>query len=367
VPRLSALPATLLLLALLPASALAEPPFATPGHAAKALESRDLAARLLAARWLGTVTDAAERPRVLRLLSGALRDADPGVRRAAATSLGSIADGAAGPALRDALSAEAEVPVVPSLLLALGAVRDEASRPLVAARLAHAWPSVRAAALLALGDLGGDASRVAALAALRDPGGPDPTFEVRSAAVLALARCGRRGDMDAILAAYRAGNLHRSWFARAALVRAAAALEPEPVPFLLHYVHDEDSRVGVTAAEGLARSGHEDEVHRLLIHPAPEVRAAAAAAVEQARVASAYERLRRMARLDRSRLVRWSCTLALFRLGDPEGDALVLEAVSASEPAIWAEAVAVLAARTGAEHGRNVSAWREELRRLRAR
>jgi hypothetical protein len=64
--------------------------------------------------------------------------------------------------------------------------------------------------------------------------------------------------------------------------------------------------------------------------------------------------------------VRWAAARALFRLDDPLGDELMLVGLTSREPAIWVEAIALLARKTGAAHARDVPAWRKELRRLRA-
>ena len=52
---------------------------------------------------------------------------------------------------------------------------------------------------------------------------------------------------------------------------------------------------------------------------------------------------------------------------EPEGEALVLEALGSNEASVWAEAVAVLGQRTGADHGRDAAAWRVELAKAKTR
>jgi HEAT repeat protein len=228
-------------------------------------------------------------------------------------------------------------------------------------------PSVRGAAVTALGHIGGMKARALVLEVLREPGGADRQWSLRAAAMLALARCGAKEDIGEIHTIYREHSGDQHWFARSAYAHVVTALDPDPLPVLQKLVGDPDRRVQVTAAVGIARTGHDAEILRLLNHLVPSVRAAAASAVAQVEVTRAYPRLRVLARFDPSRAVRWAATLALFRLEDPTADPLVLQGVTAPEPAIWADALAALAARTGERHGRDVNAWRGALLRWRER
>ncbi|MFV1958110.1 MAG: HEAT repeat domain-containing protein, partial [Planctomycetota bacterium] len=252
--------------------------------------------------------------------------------------------------------------------LAVGALGREADGAhLVGFATTDPRPMVRAAAVSALGDLGGEPARRIALATVLRPGFADPDWSLRATGMLALARCGRPEDVGRVLVAYREGRGETSWFARSALARLVAAKDTDPVPLLLRLVGDPDSRVAVTAAAGLGRSGHVEELLRLLSHVVPSIRAAAATGIAKARIDKGYGHLRALVRLDPSRKVRWAAALALFQVEDPLGDELVTSAVEAREPAVWAEAIAQLAARTGERHGRDARAWRAAVLRWRAR
>jgi HEAT repeat protein len=300
-----------------------------------------------------------------------LRDrlaADPSadVRQAAAAALGALADPGAVPTLVRSLATERDERVLAAVVLALGETGSETQVPTLAVLArSHPTPSVRGAALSALGALGGEAARLHVLGCLEAPGLPDPDWGVRAAAVLALVRCGHADDLGRVLTAYREGGGEQHWFARASLARLVAARDRDPLPLLRRMVLDPDPRVAVTAAVGIARTGHLQEMLLLLRHLSPAVRAAAASAVARVRVEGAYGRLRSLARLDRSPRVRWAAALALFRLEEPAADDYVLTGLLSREPAVWAEAIAALSRRTGEQHGRDVTAWRGALRRWR--
>jgi len=342
--------------------------FASVGQASKALAQGDLKQRVAAANYLGGITNPKLRVHAARALERALAHRDDVTRRAAINALVQIDSRASAPALRKHLARERHTSVVPALLIALGRLGGTSDVALLLPYAgAEATPAIRTAAVTALGRLGGTQARDAALAALAATEGQDPRFALRAAAVIALSKGGHDGDFARILAVYKRTNAKRQWLARSALARAAATMAIDPVPLLNQLVRDSDARVAVTAAEGLARAGHPAHLRGLLGDGETAVRVAAIGGVQQARLQSAYPRLRRMARHDRAREVRWAAAAALFRIEDPEGDDLVLIALDSREPAIWSEAVALLAHRTGARHGRNVAAWREELRRWRER
>ncbi len=82
---------------------------------------------------------------------------------------------------------------------------------------------------------------------------------------------------------------------------------------------------------------------------------------------AALPQLRRMARFDRARGVRWAAAKVLFLWDDPLGDTLMLDALRSKEAAIWAEAVALLSQKTGLKRGRDVEAWKSALEKRRAR
>jgi len=323
--------------------------------------------RVHAALRLGEVAGADDRPRVTPVLVAALRDASAVVRQASASSLARIGDPRAVPGLLARLDEEPDESTLCAVLLALGAAKDAGSvERLAVVAKTHPLPAVRAAAVTALGDVGGEAARGHVLDVLRAPGVPDPDWALRSAAVLALVSCGHADDVGTVLVVYREEGGERHWFARSCLASLVGARDRDPLPILRRMVLDPDPRVAVTAAVGIAGTGHLQEMLVLLRHTSPTVRAAAASAVARAEVRGAYGRLRSMARFDGSARVRWAAALALFRLELPEGDEYVLAGLASREPVVWSEALAALVERTGERHGRDVGLWRRALQRWRA-
>ena len=333
-----------------------------------ALRSPDALRRNRAALALAEVQDPRAADRILKGLVVSLVDANDGVRHATAIALTRRGDRRGAPALLRQLQVEEDPRVLPALLLGVGALGDATSVPAVLpfART-HRVAAVRAAAVTALGDLGGEDARQVALATVRDPGLPDGAWSLRVAAILALSRCGQPSDVGPVLIAAREGGGDDHWLVRSALARLVAQRDADPVPLLRRMVGDPDRRVAATAAEGLARSGHEEVLLSLFGHVVPSIRAAAVSGVAKARVERAYPNLRALARLDPSREVRWAAARALFDLEDPLGDELMLQGLAASQPTVWAEAVAALVERTGERHGRDVEAWRAAVTRWRAR
>lgn len=363
-------PTLLVLLGLLASRAPADEvgPYASSQHAADVLSgSRDPAERASAAAWLGAREGPSERRVAEAALRQALLDRASGVRRAAAVALARVAAPESRTALEQALTRERDRDVLPALLLALGGLRDPTTVATLAAWRGDPSPGVRAAALTALGDVGGEPARAALLEGLRAPTGSDPSWAVRSAAILGLARAGRRGDIVPVVAAMRAGDGWAHWLARSAFARAVPTIDSEPLPRLEVLVHDGDARVAVTAAAGFARAGRPERLVALLASPAGSVRAAAAAASAQEQVRAAIPSLERVVRADPELAVRWSAALALFRLGTAAGEAAVLDGLASNEATIWMEAVAALSERTGEQHGRDAGAWRAALARSRPR
>lgn len=306
--------------------------------------------------------------RAFRGLVGALADPAPEVRAAVATSLERLADPRAAGHVAARLQAEREARVLSALLLALGKTDRAGTWAGLAVTYARSHPlaSVRAAAVTALAELGGPTARAVALELVGGPHVPDPDWSLRSAAMLALSKCGQASDVGTALVAYREGGGRHHWFARCALAELLAAKDVQPMPGLHRLVQDDDPRVALTAAIGIVRRGSEEETSALLRHTSPGVRVAAATAVGREQKEALYGRLRNLARFDRARRVRWAASLALFAVEDPSGDELVLAGLSSREPVVWAEAIAALAARTNENHARDLDAWRDALRRARA-
>ncbi len=366
-PRLARLALVLLLaLGLLAARRLSGEEARSVAQAALVLaQARDPAARAGAALVLGGVKESAQQPSARAALVTALSDPQASVRRHVAVALTNLSAPSLRVPLEAALTREADAEVLPALLLALGALHEPELVPRLAAYRAHASPNVRAAAVTAVSDAGGEAARAVLLEVLTEPGGTDLAWHVRAAAILGLSRVGRLGDAPAVLAALEAPGGWASWLARSALAAALPRIEAAPLPRLEQLVADPDERVAVTAAESLWRVGGEPALLALLEHPGASVRAAAAGACARRSVVAARSRLVAIAYRDADGRTRWSASLALFRLGFSEGDELLLWGVKSGEPAVWAEALVVLEEHTGASHGNDIAAWRRELVRLR--
>jgi HEAT repeat protein len=321
--------------------------------------------RARAAAFLGATTAPEDQARAREALRLGLADTVAGVRRLSAVGLMRLPDPGSRAPLAHALAHERDRTVVPALLLALGALADPGSVPLLATWLTEPAPEVRAAALGAIGEAGGPQARVLLLEALKSPGGPDPTWQVRAAALLGLARVGQPGDGVAARQTLDATQGWSSWLARSAFAKAVPTIETEPRSWLERLLLDDDERVAVTAALSIARLDGEPRLLALLAHAAGGVRAAAAGACAQLRLEAAKRPLQAMAYRDHEARTRWAAALALFRMGAPEADELVLAGLASREPTVWAEAVAVLEQRTGARHGNDAAAWRRELQRQR--
>jgi HEAT repeat protein len=300
-------------------------------------------------------------------LVGALRDPATAVRRQAAVTLIQLPTPSLGASLAQALAHERDRTVVTPLLLALGALEDPGTLPMLETWLRDPAVEVRAAALSAVGEAGGERARSVLLAALLDPGGPDPAWQVRAAAVLGLARVGQPGDAARVREAMDATQGWSSWFARSAYAKAVPVIEVAPRPVLERLLLDPDERVAVTAALSVARLEGEPGLLALLSHAAGSVRAAAAGACGQLVLQAARRPLTAIAYRDREVRTRWAAALALFRMNAPEADEMVLAGLASREATVWAEAVAALEQRTGARHGNDAAAWRRELEQRRGR
>lgn len=331
----------------------------------RALAHEDAHERSGGLRWLAKCRAQPERARAVRALQRALFDAHPAIRAGAIQVLASFDARAAGGDLVRLLELERDVQVLPTALLALGTLRVAGADAVVRRFASHPEAGVRAAAMSAAGDLGGPAMRRLVLNALQMAGAEDAEWLVRSAAVVALSKIGRAEDLTLVQRAYRQGGGRTSWLARASIARALAALHPDPRAALERLLADPDPRVAVTAAKGLADAGLERVLLGHLRSGQSGVRAAAVGGVRQADLRAALPQLRRMARFDRARGVRWAAAKVLFLWDDPLGDTLMLDAVQAKEAAIWTEAVALLSRKTGLKRGRDVGAWKSALSKRR--
>lgn len=327
---------------------------------------RPFADRRDAIRVLVRANDPAGRDRALPPLLAALSDDVLDVRSLAAQALARLADPRALLSIVRRLDVERDPVGLSALLLAIGGLGGRPELAVVEPYTRHAELRVRAAAVTALGDLGGPVARERLLGLLAVPG-QDPEWALRGSVLLALARCGTPADSGTILVAYREGGGAAQWFARAALSSAMAALDPDPVPLLDRLCADPDARVSSAAALAFVRAGRVDEVVRRLADARPGVRAAAAAAVGGAELRRAIPQVLALATGDPDRSVRWSATLALSRLDDPASDELLLAGLLTHDPEVWTSALAELRRKTDLDLPRDVDAWRAQLAALRRR
>ncbi|MDF1702950.1 MAG: HEAT repeat domain-containing protein, partial [Planctomycetota bacterium] len=329
-------------------------------------KARDPAERLRATNALGRCGRRPVCAKAARALEQALFDPSPTVRRGALNALVALDARAAGGAIARLLAVERDASVVPAALLALGALQVQGHAAILVRAASHPRPAIRAAALTAAGSIGGARMRRLVLNSRQMAAAEDEQWLVRSSAVLALARLGKAEDLALIQRAFQEGGGKAHWMARAAVARAIASLHPHPRAALERMLLDSDPRVAVTAATGLARAGYTPLIREYLRHPKASVRMATVSAVRSVKLLDTRPRLHHMARFDASREVRFAAAVTLFQWGDPAADEMMLDAVRANDPAIWAEAVAQLARRTGARHGRKVKAWRRTLAQQRA-
>lgn len=322
--------------------------------------SRPLSERLDAARALGATPPGPEREAAVLALAGVLADPRPEVRVLSTQVLASLGDPRVLPRLVRRLPDETDPRATASLLLAIGRLGGASEVSTVMPFVAHAEARLRAAAATALGDLGGALAHERLLDLLAAPG-DDAEWAVRGSAMLALSKFGDRADAGTILVAYREGQGVERWFARAALSTAIAALDSDPLPLLDRLAADEDARVSSAAVAAFARAGKPLEIVKRLADARAGVRAAAAAAVGQARLVDAIPKVRSLATSDPDRAVRLSAAFALSRLDDPAGDELLVEAVGSDDPGVWTLALAELRRRMNLRIGRDADAWKAAL------
>lgn len=343
-----------------PAHAGAGPASSAAAARVLADPARPLAERRDAIRTLARATDPDDREQALPPLLAALSDELLDVRSLAAQALARLRDPRALPRVVRRLGLEKAPVGIAALLLTVGGLGGRAEVLVVEPFTHHGELRVRAAAVTALGDLGGPVAHERLLELLAAPGA-DPEWALRGSVLLALARCGTPADSGTILVAYRDGGGAGQWFARAALASVTAVLDPDPVPLLDRLCADPDARVSSAAALALARAGRADEVVRRLADARPGVRAAAAAAVGGAELRREIPKVRALAAGDPDRSVRWSAVLALSRLDDPSSDELLLAGLGTQDPEVWTAALAELRRKTDLDLPRDVEAWRREL------
>src|SRR5262245_6789094 len=157
----------LLLLVLTVPAALAAPCVASADDAARFDAARrevvsprvDPAARVAAAEVLSRADSPEARALAVPPLLDALADPVPPVRMAAAEALARLGDERALGRLSGRLRGEGDPATLAALLLAIGRLGRAEDAATVAPFVEHPVPAVRAAAGIALGDLGGPAAR----------------------------------------------------------------------------------------------------------------------------------------------------------------------------------------------------------------
>lgn len=214
----------------------------------------DARVRARVARALGRLQD----PTTLRLLSGLLSDADPGVRLEAAFALGQVPGSQ--DALRRALAAGPEAAVRLRLVEGLGKQGREGGLAELRDLLRDADPAVRAAAALGVGRYAVRRTRTepslapppAGLRQAVEAGLSDPEPPVRAASAWALSKLQEPGSAGVLARA--AGDEDpevRLMVARGLAVTAG----PQSLEALEELVEDADWRVRVEASRGLGRVG----------------------------------------------------------------------------------------------------------------
>ncbi|MDA1196041.1 MAG: HEAT repeat domain-containing protein, partial [Planctomycetota bacterium] len=193
-----------------------------------ALQHTEPARRLQATNMLALAAPGPDRSRAVRALEQAVFDPEPVVRRGALNALVRLDARAAGGTVVRLISVEGDPTVLPAALLALGALHVEGQDDVLVRHAAHPIGAVRAAALMAAGDLGGPQMRRLVLNALQMAGEEDAQWFVRTSAILALARIGTAEDLAAIQHAFERGGGRAHWIARTAVAKALAALHPRP-------------------------------------------------------------------------------------------------------------------------------------------
>jgi hypothetical protein len=154
----------------------------------------------------------------------------------------------------------------PSVLVALGRIRDPAVIPAVveAAKSPQHW--LRVCAVHALGELGGDEARTVALRGLADPAWP-----VRGAAAIALGSVGEPDDLALLLD--RLEDVH-PWPRRGATYALGHLGVAAAAPRIREELEDPAPEVRLAAVWALGRLGDDgarEELVRLLrTGPAPE-------------------------------------------------------------------------------------------------
>lgn len=266
-------------------------------------------ARAAAARALARVDDNG----AVALLLAALRDHDPWVRYFSARSLGERRDGGKLPELAEAAEGDTAQPV---RIAALGAIGSRGvpvpTGPLVRSA-ADENPEIAAAALLALGRLGGDA----ALHVLRDAA-RNPDARRRTAAIgglSALATPEAVAELEWVAAGtLDPASIEEAVGALAAIAAGSGAAGPLAVDSMVALFADAERHVHAARAVAGLPLELVPRVARGLSHPQPAVRRRTVDALASFRRAEAT-RLLEPAFSDAEPEVREAAAVAVMRLG----------------------------------------------------
>lgn len=268
-------------------------------------------------------------PPALRLLARAARDTEPSVRRAAMSALGQAGSEEAVTILVNGLH-DPDEQVQETAVLALRRIGGPAAVTALARVLGHGPPRVQFRAAQALEALGWK------------PGGPAE----EAAWAVARGEFDRAARLGSVALPLLGRRLREGEYAeRLSVVRALAGSgDPGAGTLLMEALRDPDAAVRTAAAEGLGLRAHVAAVPaliRLLKDPMPQVRAAAAAALGQLRDSAAVEPL--IAALEDSQWeVRAAALEALGRLGDRRAFASVAARLEDKEQEVREQAAETL-------------------------
>jgi len=294
-------------------------------------------------------------------LLNALGDPNPAVREAAAGAVATLRDERAVPFLARRIRSETSSGALATEIVALARCGKAYVARRIGPYLEHPVRDVRAAAAVALGQVGDAGQRAALWAALRYAP-DDPGFVVRAAILESFAELGWTSDVRLAAAELEKEGILRHWRGRVAFVGAAGkAGLVERIAWLAGQLEHDDPRVVAAAAGALARLGRLDAVAAALGHPSPSVRRAALVALQEAGDRRAVERAREMVRRDRDVGVRFEAALVLHHAKQPGADAYLVDALRSREPVIWITALTTLERRHKRSFGRNSKAWTEFL------
>lgn len=273
--------------------------------------------------------------RVTRYLCGRLEDEDVETRRAAVVALGQIGDLQALPRLRQLLKLDEDLIEVAAEALAKIGDR-EAFEPLLTL-LGHPSAATRQAVIAAIDSIGHPhtSSRMIGLMADGDP-------VVRESAVKVAGYFGSPGCVDALLASCHDPDLH----VRSAAVDQLPYLEDErALPLLLDSLRHEVPSVRAAAARGLAQVEDVASLWALIAaleDPDPWVRYFSARSLGRRVNTEALDALGRLAQKDAAPQVRAAAIAAVGQIGGARAVTLLAPLAEVDEADLSRAAIAAL-------------------------